>query len=111
MRSDRTDHTDELARYLVKKERVPAKLTGSTTSGGNSQQTAIWTLPKAIGDPGDVLTVVTNGDGDDVPSWEVPASVASGQYRQYVVVSDGAGGFDFIDDGFGSPVYTLESLE
>lgn len=34
-----------------------------------------------------------------------------GQYRQYVVVSDGLGEFHLVDDGFGIPVFTLENLE
>lgn len=35
----------------------------------------------------------------------------SGHYRQYVVVSDGSGGFEFVDDGAGNPVESLEALE
>lgn len=36
---------------------------------------------------------------------------ATGKYRQYLVVPDGGGGFAMLDDGFGSPVESLEDLE
>ena len=36
---------------------------------------------------------------------------SSGKYRQFVVISDGSGGFAMLDDGFGNPVMTLEDLE
>jgi hypothetical protein len=109
---DRTDHTDELARYLTRRPRVPAKMTGGTTAGCNSDDTAIWTLPQEIGDVGDVLTVVVNGDGDTVPDWVDPGLiVGGGRYRSVLYVLDGAGGFTFVVDGDGHPMYTLRALD
>jgi hypothetical protein len=98
---DRTDHTDELARYLTRRPRVPAKMTGGTTAGGNSDDTAIWTLPQVV-----------NGDGDTVPDWVDPGLiVGGGRYRSVLYVLDGAGGFTFVVDGDGHPMYTLRALE
>jgi hypothetical protein len=108
---DRTDHTDELARYLTRRPRVPAKMTGSTTPGGGSIDTAIWTLPQEIGDVGDVLTVVNDG-GDIVPDWVDPGTItAGGRYRALVYELDGAGGFEFLTDLDGHPIYELAELE
>lgn len=72
MRNDRPNYTDELARVLVRRERTPVKMTGSTTDGGVDTDVSIWTLPEALGDPGDALEVIVNGDGDLVPSWVPP---------------------------------------
>lgn len=68
----RTNHVDQLARYLVRSERTPTRMTGTTNDGGIDTDTDIWTLPQALGDRGDVLEVATNGDGDLVPSWVPP---------------------------------------
>ena len=116
MRNDRTDHTDELARYLTRRPRVPTKMTGSTTPGGNTDSTEIWTLPQEIGDLGDVLTVVTNIDGDIVPDWE-PSSGGPGTrfYLAPVWEVDGSNGWFWVeeDDGTGQmrPVFELHELE
>jgi hypothetical protein len=71
---------------------------------------------RAIGTEGQVLTVVDVG-GILVPMWADSTGggggggPATGQYRQYVLIADGSGGFDFVDDGSGNPVQTLEDLE
>jgi hypothetical protein len=68
-----------------------------------------------LDDIGDVAAS-SPSDGDRL-TWDAGASAwiaaapAIGRYRQYVVVSDGAGGFSFIDDGTGHPVESLEALE
>jgi hypothetical protein len=116
MRRDGTDHTDELARYLTRRERIPAKMTGATTAGGNSDDTAIWTLPQEIGDVGDVLTVVVNGDGDTVPDWVDPGTITGGgMYLAPAWEIDGSNGWFWVeeDDGTGQmrPVFELHALE
>lgn len=102
----------ELADRLTERQRVPLHLTGSSTPGGRDRDTRRTGLPLPIGDEGQVVTVV-DVDGDLVPQWADPPGLglAGFQYRQYVLVSDGSGGFDFIDDGFGNPVTSLEDLE
>lgn len=61
----------------------------------------------AIGSTSQVLTVVGG-----IPTWVTPdASIIEAKYRQYVVSPNGSDGFDLIDDGTGSPVYSLEDLE
>lgn len=126
---DRRSPYDELARALIRSERVPTRMTGSTTAGGNDEenQADAWTNPMsaigdlitgteggaatklAIGAAGQVLVVTLVGS-NLVPRWG-DASAAAGQYRQYVLVPDGANGFAFVDDGAGNPVTTLETLE
>lgn len=64
------------------------------------------------------VNVPTPAD-NDVLSWDsgagewiaLPVVAVSGQYRMYVLVSDGMGGFDFVVDGSGNLVVTLENLE
>ena len=100
---DRLNAVDELAKYLVQKERKPLKLVGSTTAGGNSLETRQRALPVPIGSPGDVLTVVTNGDGDLVPSW-------TRSYSRTVATSDDITAADRVvlsDATLGSIVLTL----
>lgn len=101
-RPDRRNYTDELARELNRRERIPVKMVGTTNAGGNSNETDIRLLPLPIGDPGDVLTVVTNGDGDDVPAWEPPAASYTDEQAQDAVggaLVDGTGINFTYDDG------------
>lgn len=62
-----------------------------------------------VGTAGQVLTAQADGS----IAWATPSggSGSGGFYRQFVVVPDGADGFDFIDDGTGQPVYSLEAIE
>lgn len=127
--SDRDPRYDDLARLLTRRGTpTPAKLIGGSTSGGgNTEQPppfpnpmdAIGEMvrggtggaPVAIDAPGSagLVMVSTAITGGFAGAWSAASGV--GQYRQYVLVSDGSGGFDFVDDGFGNPVYTLEALE
>jgi hypothetical protein len=60
-----------------------------------------------VGTDGQVLTVVSG-----LPAWAAATGgTGTGRYRMYVLVSDGAGGFDFVDNGAGQPVESLEALE
>lgn len=110
---DLTDRSSvrELAKRIGQRPAVPVKMTGSTTPGGRDRDTRIVGLPLPIGDEGQVLAIVDVG-GDLIPQWVDAPSVpgVSGQYHQYVLISDGVGGFEFVDDGFGNPVTTLEDL-
>lgn len=81
----------------------PMSTEGSLIVGGESGAAT----ELAVGAESQVLTVVSG-----VPAWADPTGgTAGGFYRAYVLVSDGSGGFDFIDDGAGNPVESLEALE
>lgn len=110
---NRPNATDELARYLVKKERTPAKMTGTTTAGGNSIETENRLLPVPIGDPGDVLTVVTNGDGDDVPSWEPATGGYTNEQAQDAVggILTDSSSIDFTYDDAPNTITAIVILE
>lgn len=108
-------------------ERSHGYLASSTSGGGNdlppvnpgmvNPMLALWSLIRGgqggapvefpAGAEGEVLTM----QGDGSFAWETPASGTGGSYRQYVVIPDGLDGFEFVDDGAGNPVYSLEVLE
>lgn len=104
---------DRLARYLISERRQKLRLTGGSTAGGrNADDTMNRLLPIPIGDEGDVLTVVDDG-GDLVPQW-TPSSGGGGggsRYQNYIYELDGSGGFDWITDDDGNPMYVLADLE
>lgn len=78
---------------------------GSLIEGAESGEAV--DLP--IGTEGQILTV-TLVSGELRARWQ-DAPDAAGQYRQYLLMPDGADGFEFLDDGFGYPLETLEDLE
>lgn len=125
---------DDLARAIVgatdrTSRQVP--LTGSTTDGGidDERQASAWSNPMTAagsliegGESGsaielligleDYVLTVVSVSGVLHPRWAAPTGGSgTGRYREYTLVSDGSGGFEFIDDGDGEPVYTLEDLE
>lgn len=119
-----TEHTviKKMAEIFEAKAKK-VSVTGSSTPSGMEPPTIVKNVMTTIGDmirgglggapvripigsEGEVLTVVAGK-----PDWAPAAAVAAGRYQQYVVVSDGSGGFDLVDDGFGNPVFTLEDLE
>ena len=51
-----------------------------------------------------------DGEGKYRPQW-TPGGVGTGLYRSVLYVLDGAGGFSFVVDGDGHPMYTLRELE
>lgn len=126
MRSDTRRKYDEIARALIPKRSERLSLTSPSTGTGteDGDQDAAWVNPMTgVGDliaggesgapvrlgPGTAGQVLTM-QGDGTLAWQAPSG-GGGSYRQYVVVSDGAGGFDLIDDGTGHPVMSLEATE
>ncbi len=125
---------DELVRALESEEQVPPRLIGTTTvSGANTADRkatdrrnpmtgygdmiqggkggAERRVPKATA-AGQIPVSYVDGSGNMQVQFQTPTgSGGIGRYRQYLVVTDGAGGFNLIDDGFGNPVTTLENLE
>lgn len=106
---DPRDPDERLLRRLTRKERVPANLAGPIGAAGTPKDRPLGTFPP--GDEGQVWTLVDTA-GDVYPMWADSATgTASGQYKQYVVVDDGDGGFHIMNDGAGNPLYILADLE
>lgn len=113
MRGNRRQLYDELARILLPEERVTTPMIGVTTAGSPDEETEVDGIPLPLGDVGDVLTVVTDGT-DTVAAWAAPTGgggPASGRYRSILYELDGSGGFDFLVDEDGHPIYELTELE
>lgn len=72
MRSSGNDSVADLAKLLTGQDRrrQQPKMTGSSTDGGIDNVVDVRVLPLPFGDVDDVLTIVTNGDGDKVPEWQ-----------------------------------------
>jgi hypothetical protein len=130
MRKSERDALDNaLARKMLRQGKTPASgglatPTTGTGSGNDASEQSVMTakgdlitggedgapvrLP--VGTDGQVLTAQADGTS----AWEdAPAGGGGGggYYRQYVLVSDGSGGFALIDDGAGNPVSSLEATE
>lgn len=104
---------DELARILLPEERVKTPMIGVTTAGSPDEESEVRGIPHPLGSVGDVLTVVTDGT-DTVAAWSAPSGgggPASGRYRSMLYELDGSGGFEFLVDEDGHPMYVLEELE
>lgn len=129
---------DDLARAILGVDADPPRLvlTGETTdSGENSEdaQLGAWSNPMTgagdiiegaesgsavrvgIGLENQVLTVVDIGAGELRPRWADPTGGSGGgQYRSLVTVTDGAGGWGFVEvtiDGDTRPATALHDLE
>jgi hypothetical protein len=79
----------------------PMKVAGDLIFGGDAGAPR----RRAIGGEGYLLTVV-----DGVPAWSV-ASSAVGRYRSLLYELDGSGGFEWLVDEDGHPMYELMELE
>jgi hypothetical protein len=103
---------NQLARKLVgagRRDRL--QLTGTSGATGTDEQTQVRYLP-VFTEEGKVLQLIIDGDGDLVASWESIASVVGGyRYQNLIYELDGVGGFDFITDDDGNPMYVLAGLE
>lgn len=107
---DPTDPRLALARKLALRDRVRPNLSGASTAGNSNLPEPQFNLP--TGTNGQILAMMLIS-GMLIPQFvDPPVPIGlSGQYRQYVVISDGAAGFSFLDDGFANPIYTLELVE
>lgn len=104
---------NQLARLIAGvSDRDRLNLTGSFVGAGTDEETAVTGLPDFTTE-GYVLQLIINGDGDLVASWQDVAGGGggSGKYRDLIYELDGMGGFDFITDDDGNPMYVLADLE
>lgn len=87
--------------------RNPMTEVGDTIRGGVAGAPARVAAPAAAGK---VYTSVASG-ADFVPSWQDPAGGGGGRYRGLLYELDGLGGFEWIVDEDGHPMYELMELE
>lgn len=127
----RNSSLQTLSRIILGSEERPVPLTmvGDSTPSGidDDDQELAWVNPMtaegdliiggesgspinlAAGTDGQVLTLVSGS-----PSWEDPTGGSGGQFRQYLVVDDGAGGWGWLQatsGGITRPVTALFDLE
>ncbi len=92
----------------LKPKRDRLKLTGSSGARGRDADTAQRLVPIPFTQPGDVLTLQTNDDGDLYAAW-TDTGLSGSRYKEFVWVREGGGAFIFDVDG--DAIWTLEPLQ
>lgn len=130
-KSERDALDNALARRLLRQSAVLplSKLGTPTTPGvGDDETRDRDALRNPMSGVGDIIVGLTSGapgrlgpgtDGqvltvqaDGTLAWEASSGgSSSGLYRDLIYELDGVGGFDFITDDAGNPMYVLSELE
>lgn len=83
---DPRDPRLELARRLLRRERVAPRLAGPSGAGGTDRSRPTWNLPR--GDIGQVLVLADDGDGHAVPRFVDPPDIGATGGARYLYYAE-----------------------